>query len=805
MILRRLITTTTLILVVFGSVRAQDPDRIPIPEGLFYYQPAATVYGAEAAWVNPARLAHYKVASFQLMADYLDGSFGRSWGYVIGRNQLTVAYRYLDRPDEGVYREWVWGGGFALPGGSEFGASYRYFSAGPGIYNNRHFWNIGLSGSAGPAIRWGAVFSNLNHGRVNGERTDTEMRFSVAYRPFGPTVTGAVDMFLSTGTRLSQADYRYHLEVRPTPGLFLYGSIDSDRNYTFGFRTNLLQYFNGSRSRFSRDNDGRGTTIFVGATAMRQPSLINPPPRRFAMNMTGGSGENPVQPVFGRSAAPFADRLMAIYRAAKDPSVESMTIELNRLRLGFGQAQELRAAIDYFRSRDKSVVAYVRAPNNISYYVASGCDRILIPPVAQVNLVGLRAELTFYAGTLDKLGVEIELMRVGEYKSATEAWTRESSSEAYREQINRQLDDLYEQFVVDIAAGRNLAADSVRAIIDRGPLTSVEAKALGLVDGLLYRDQFTREYLEGVPRVSFSAYRGDTLLHDDWRPRPKIAVVVAEGDVAGRSQGTPFMPRADVTPEAMAQAFDLASSDPAIKGVVFRINSPGGEALAGDEIHRTVTRAAEKKPVAVSMSTIATSAGYYFATPAQRIFASPATITGSIGIYGGKADLSGLYDKIELNKELYTRGRHAGMLTYMRPFSDEERAKYYSQLEAFYHHFVGLVAGSQNLSPDSVEAIARGRVWTGREARANGLVDELGGLREAADYVAAEAGIDDYDLVLLPERRPLFVLPRLPLIGSLAGLVGLSGSESDGETLEQSVLGDNAVMMARLPFDLQIE
>lgn len=802
---RRFITLALLIATSFTSLHADDGGRIPIPEGLFYYEPAATVYGAEAAWVNPARLARYKVASFQLMADYFDGSLARSWGYVVGRNQLTVAYRYLDRPGEGVYREWIWGGGFSLPGGTEFGAAYRYFSDGPGIYNNRHFWNIGLSGTAGAAMRWGAVFSNVNRGRIDGERTETEMRYSWAYRPFGPTVTGAVDMMLSTGIKLSEADYTYHLEVRPTPGVFLYGGVDSDHNYMIGFRTNLLQYFSGSRSRFDNDGKGRGSTFFAGGTAMRQPSVIKTPGRRLSMSMTGGSAENPVRPVFGRSGTPFYAQILTIYRAATDPSVESLTIELNRLRLGFGQAQELRSALAHFRSHDKTAIAFIRAPNNIAYYVASTCDKIFVPPVSQVNLVGLRAELTFYAGTLDKLGVNIELLRIGEYKSATEAWTREHASDEYRAQINRQLDDLYDQFVGDIAEGRSISADSVKRVIDRGPLTSVEAKQFGLVDGLLYPDQFSKEYLHGLPKISFKRYRADTLINDDWRPRPKIAIVVAEGEVAGSSRASLFSPGSDVTPANMNHAFGRAKGDRSIKGIVFRINSPGGEALAGDAIHRAVDRAAENKPVAVSMSNIAASAGYYFATPAERIFASPATITGSIGIFGGKADLSGLYDKIDLNKELYVRGKNAGMLSFMKPFSDEERAEYYSQLEVFYNYFVDLVAESQRLSSDSVDAIARGRVWTGREARANGLVDELGGLREAIDYVASQAGVDNYDLVLLPQRRPWFVLPDIPIIGDLAKLAGLGGDGDAGGGLEESLLGDNALMMARLPFDIEIE
>ena len=792
-----------LLLSVVSVARADDEKRVPFPEGLFYYQPSATVYGAEALWTNPARLSTFNATSYEFLADYFDGKFARSWGYVFSRDRFALAYRYLDRPGEGVYREYLWGGGFALPGGTELGISYRYFKDGPGIYNHRHFWNLGLSGAYGPAFRWGAVFSNLNRGRMAGGRTETEMRYSIAYRPMGPNLTLAIDMSLSTGTSLSSADYTYHVEIKPTPGLYLYAGIDSDRNYQVGFRANLRQYFTGFRSRFNRDGDGRGTTLFLGGTSLKQPSIIKEPVRRLSMGISGGSAENPVRPVFGRAATPFATTLTSLYRAAGDRSIGEIAVDLNGLRLGFGQAQELRKAIRYCRSRGKEVVCYLRAPNNIAYYVASAASRIYMPPVAQLNLVGLRAELSFYAGTLEKLGVRLELLRIGEHKSAPETYTRSNSSEANREQINRLLDDLFAQFAADIADGRGISIDSCTAMIDNGPFTSAEALASGLVDGLVYRDNFSREYLTGMPEISLRRYLSDTLLNEDWQPRQKIALVVAEGEIAGSGRSTPFMPSPETTPTAMKRAFQRAAADRSIKGIVFRINSPGGEALAGEDIYHYAARAAEKKPVVVSMANVAASGGYYVAMAAERVFASPATITGSIGIYGGKADFSGLYEKIDLGKELYTRGRYAGMLSYMQPFSEDEREKYYSHLKAFYDHFVGLVAENRALPSDSIDAISGGRVWTGREARSNGLVDELGGLKESVDYLADKIGLEEYDLVILPERRPWFVLPRLPLLGSLGSLLS-RGEEESVRTLE-SVLQDDVSLLARMPFDITVE
>lgn len=788
---------------VVSSV-AQPVDRIPIPVGVFFDQPASDVFGAEAAWVNPAELARYRVLSGMIMADYFDGSVARSWGWAVTGDHLTTAYRYLDRP-EGHYKEWVWAGGFPLTTGIQVGFSYRYFSDGPGFYNNRHFWNIGVSGGYSPQIRWGAVFSNLNRGKVDGERTETEMRYSLAWQPFGPKASVSADMLLSTGMSMSDADWNYQVSYTPFRGVYLYGSLGSHRNLMVGFRTNLVEYFVGARSRFTDEFDGRGTTIYAGLTDHRQPSLIGQPQRRLTMALSGRPQENPARPVFGRHVEAYATMLTTVYRAADDPSIASMILDLKRLRLGLAQAQELRSALAYFRDRGKRVTCFIEDANNISYYVASACDEILIAPVSRVNLVGMRAELTFYAGTLEKLGVKIELMRIGDYKSGAEPYTREASTPENREQINRLLDEVYEQFVGAIATGRSFSPDSVRVLIDRGPFTSEEALAFGLVDGLLYRDRLVGDYLTGMPQISFRHYLADTLVNDSWAMRPKIAMVVAEGDVVDQLAGAPFGSSDNVTPSAMTQAFRRATEDRSVRGIVFRVNSPGGEALAGEHIHRAVERAAERKPVVVSMANVAASAGYYFSMPAQRLYANAGSVTGSIGIYGGKPDFSRFFEKIDLHKELYTRGRFAGMMTTSRPFTDEERSKYFSHLQAFYDHFVDLVSENRNLPRDSIDSLGRGRVFSGREAMRAGLVDEIGGLKEALDYAASQTGVDDYEVVIYPQRRPLFVLPGGSIMRAVWSMIAGGGDGPDGVFEGLASAADSPILIARLPFDFTIE
>jgi protease-4 len=785
---------------------AESDRRVPIPDDVYYYQPASTVFGSEAAWVNPAGLAKYDVAGFQFMADYADGQVAKSWGGVAYGDRVVTGLRHIDRPDGGDFDEWLVSAGAGLGQTISLGTSYRYFRNGPGIYNNRHFWTVGVIARADGPWSMAAVWSNLNRGKVDGQRTAVEHRYSIGYRPLGDRLTLAADMFLSSKNSLRDAAFRYHAEIVAIQGLYLVGSIDSDRNFEIGVRANLREYFTGLRSGFDRHGNSRRTTAFLGIVNKRQPSILPYPQRSLVLGVSGRPAENPPQPVFGARQTPFIDLITGIYRAADDPDIAEMVLDLKAMSLGFGQAQELREALTNFQSKRKRIVCHMSSPNNISYYVASVADTILIPPVSQLPLVGLRAELTFWAGTLEKLGIKIELLRIGDYKTAAETYTLRAATEENREQINRLLDDQFEQFVTGIAEGRGLSADSVRRIVDNGPYTSAEALRAGLVDGLSYRDRVRADFCARLPEISFRRYQNDTLICDRWISPPVLAVVVAEGDIgADGGDDDPFGRAGGVTPSPMAHAFAKAGSSPNVSGIVFRISSPGGFALAGEQIYRSVLLAAEKKPLVVSMGNVAASGGYYVAMSARKIFVDPATITGSIGIYGGKADFSGLYEKLDVGKELYTRGRFAGMLTNIRPFTSEEREKYASSLKAFYDHFVSLVAANRALPADSIDRLGQGRVWTGRSAKGNGLADELGGVRQALEYLADSLGLREYRVEVYPKRRPWFLMPRVPLIDQVFGL--LAGKSKATDDLLPAVLAgaEDGALLARLPFDIDVQ
>ncbi|MEW6051287.1 MAG: signal peptide peptidase SppA [Candidatus Zixiibacteriota bacterium] len=787
------------------STQGQTVKRIAQPEGVFYYQPAASVFGSEAVWVNPAGLGRFNSSSMQVMADYFDGDVARSWGWVVQADRLSTAFRYLDDQFGGNFKEWVFAGGMPVGGMFNLGLSYRYFPDGPGSYDGQHNWTIGAQGNTRGVISWAAVYSNLNRSKVNGERTETEQRYSLAYRTWQDRLTLAVDAFLSTKTQFNNADFVYHAELSPRAGLYVNGFVDSDRGWQIGLRVNILRQFAGFKSRFSRGGDGRGTTAFIGTTHLMQPSLITRPQRPLAISLAGELPENPPRPVFGRSTIPFISLVRTLYRAADDPSVSALQVSVGPYAGGFAKTQEIREALQRARQKGKRVICHLSEPGNLSYYLACAADSILISPVSRLNLVGLRTELTFYGGTLEKLGARIDMVRIGDYKSAAEIYTRSAATEENREQVNRLLDDVYDQFVAGIAQGRGLSEDSVRSIIDHGPFTSVDALTAGLVDGLCYPDEFKSAAGSKARMQSLGQYMADTVMSDRWEKQPSLAVVVAEGEITSDGGDiSPFGRAGDVTPTPMRQALEQAVADSRVKGIILRVDSPGGSALASDEILHSIAKAATKKPLVVSMGNVAASGGYYVALSGRHLFADHGTITGSVGIYGGKADLSGLYQKIALGKELYTRGRFAGMMSTVRPFTDEERSKYYSQLKAFYDHFVSLVAENRSLPSDSVDKLGQGRVWSGSEALSAGLIDEIGGIKKAADFLNERLGLGDaYTVEVYPRRRPLVMLPAAPLVGAVVRV--FTGRNPVEQLADIADLPAEGMLLARLPFDITIE
>jgi protease-4 len=453
------------------------------------------------------------------------------------------------------------------------------------------------------------------------------------------------------------------------------------------------------------------------------------------------------------------DTWKLLRRATGDTRVKALILEPRGLDAGWAKLEELRSEILAFKASGKPVYAFLRNAGTREYYLATAADKIYMAPEDELDVKGLRAELLFLKGTLDKLGVSMEFEHVGKYKDAPDTFTKTSPSPETLEVTNQILDQYYGNLIQVMADGRKLPAGAVRGVIDQGPFIGQSALDSGLVDGLIFEDEMLTQLntllkadLKKIGARSYSKAAGA-----DPTGRPRIAYVTGDGEI---TRGNPGEDASDngITAFGMVKQLREVASDSSIKGVIVRVDSPGGDGIASDDILHEMKVLSKKKPVLISMSDLAASGGYFIAMTGDPVLAYSNTLTGSIGVFFGKVDLRGLYDKIGLKKELLTRGRFAAIDSEYKPLTPEEREKVQREIQVFYKGFVQRVAEGRKRPYDQMEALAQGRVWLGSQAKMNGLVDEIGGLDRAVEMIKQRTNIaasEQVTLVTYPPRRTL--------------------------------------------------
>jgi protease-4 len=462
---------------------------------------------------------------------------------------------------------------------------------------------------------------------------------------------------------------------------------------------------------------------------------------------------------------------MTLQKAAADSHIKAIVLEPEGLSAGWAKLEEMRADVERFRKSGKPVYAFLRAPSTRDYYVALAADRIYLGPQEPLMLKGLRAEMMYFKKTLDKLGVSVDVEHAGKYKDYGDMFTRSDMSPETREVMTSVVDDLYGNLVARIAEGRKKSPEEVRAIIDQGPFTAAQARQAGLVDELRFEDQVWGELKDRLhsgelKKVGADQYMMVPMEAVGLQGKSRIALVIGEGDITRGEAGDDGLTGNNLTSYGFDKLLRQVAGDATIKGVVVRIDSPGGEVAASDEIWRQMNLLSKKKPLVFSMSDLAASGGYYIAMTGDPIVAYPETMTGSIGVVFGKPNLRGLYDKLGITKDAIGRGRHAGIDSDYASLTEDERRILRDGVEESYKDFVGKVAEARRRAFNDIEPLAQGRVWMGSQAQARGLVDELGGLDRAIELVKKKAHIptgERVSLVLYPPRRSLLdIVMRRP-------------------------------------------
>lgn len=539
---------------------------------------------------------------------------------------------------------------------------------------------------------------------------------------------------------------------------------------------------------------------------------------------------------FGDLGHDLRKTIARLDKAASDKQIDGIVLEIGSASLSRGKLNELREAILSIRESGKKIFAQLESAEGPQYLLASACDEIIMPEAGVIVIPGVQLQIAYYKDLLGKLGVEADILHVGESKGAAEPLMRHNMSEPVRKNLTALVDDLYDQMLTTIAADRELQIKEVKGLVNRGLLTASQAKKAGLIDRVEYYDEFRAElkkeykadqlvyvinYGKQEIDTDFSGPMGMIKLFQsimggsssgESSDSPKLALVYAVGAISsGKSEsgfGTDVMGS-----ETIVKALHEAANDENVKAIVLRINSPGGSALASDIIWRATQTI--DKPIIASMGDVAASGGYYIAMGADKIIAEPGTITGSIGVVGGKLSMAGLFEKIGVSTDSINRGENSNIFSLTTKFSEGERKVITNMMQDIYRLFTTKAATGRKMDLEKIESLAEGQVYTGRIAKRNGLIDEVGTLKDAFQMAKTMGRLDPekkYELLILPEpTNPLEELFGTDLdkerethaLSSLGHLVPELAGPLSHATQLQGLLRERALLL--MPFWVEVK
>lgn len=653
------------------------------------------------------------------------------------------------------------------------GATWHGFSSEDAALDRLSSFDLGLTLRPSRLLSVGAVVRDLNAPRSGAFTLPRHYNLAVGLRPFGERLTLGADYTAAEG---AWAEGRLGYTVRATvlPGLGLGAGLShglgAERSLALQFAATLdTSRFGLTYAGGGAEGGGLDHVVAVRLSSQRYPAL----------GLGGGTVAmldlddelrarvSPAMSLLGVSASdPYLRLTRWLDLASKDPRLKGVLVKVSELPdVSWGKATELRQALLRLRASGKRVMAVLYSVDDRAYFVGSAADEVYALPGSSLLINGLSASVTYLGGTMDKLGVTWDVARVGEFKTAPEQLTRHDLSPAQRETINAYLDTQVDEYEAGVAKARDLSRERLREAWAAGILTAARARELGLVDGVLLPEELDAKLEALAPGARYDPYYSPRNEREErWGGRRRIAVVPVLGTISGgKSRESPLGGEKLAGAETVTLALEQARKDPSVVAIVMRVDSGGGEVLASELMYHAVLEARKSKPVIASMGDVAASGGYYASMGADEVWASPTTLTGSIGVFYLKPALRGLLgDKLGVNQETLTRAPMADLLNTWSPWTEAQQKAVQAWVDSSYDDFITQVSTSRKLDKEKVDTLARGRVWSGAAARERGLVDALGGLVEAVEAARKRAGVppeEDVDLVVLGEPRGLLSSP----------------------------------------------
>ena len=747
-----------------------------------------------ALYVNPAGLSIHPLQAGYFYGRNVDRNIE---DHTMFLNLFGIAFstQWRFAPDSETIRRYTLGTGLGSTELLSLGFSFTWFdSTDPGLDVHQSL-DLGLILRPHRSISIGLVGRNLTESKIGDPdlRHRWDIGFSlrpIAYLPlkdYADKFTLSIETTWVVDRNIRTLIPRYMLEFLPIDGFNFYTGIDHQENFFMGMRFSQSFYqlslqgnipgINESLSSAIPElplNDGNSLNVGLLIGQERFKNRFEAVSYLLEISLDQISVEENVKPAlpFFSKKLTFYDTLRAVQLAQFDPQINGILIRGRKFPGGWGQAEELRAALVKFkRHSSKPVIGFLEEMHNKEYYIASAADKLSMPSAGNLWLNGLKAELIFIKDLLGKIGVKADFIQIGEYKTAPDIFQRSSPRQTQEEQTLKILDDISTELKESILIGRGARIDhqKIDKIMDHGIYRASEAKRLGLIDHEEYLDDLTSRYkkeqnLSLFLKKSIQTYVQTSNYLDTWGPRPRIVIVVIEGTILSDNQDQFPIQRKLTSSADIAKKIRKLRKSSRVKGIVIRVNSPGGSALASDIIWKEISLAREAgKLLMISLGDTAASGGYYVSMAGDHIFANKNSITGSIGVFSGKFSLKALYKLLGVHKTVYTTSKRSAIFSEVDEFTESERILIKENLKGFYDLFLErVVTNRAHLNVQQVKQNAGGRVYTGKDALKRKMVDQIGGLLVALEIMKQRLGLnDDYvDIEIYPEDSsdPLGIL-----------------------------------------------